>query len=154
MKTIWIILLSICVGVLLSMTLMRFCKVQEPVTPEMQIVRDTIEVVYVDTIRVEKLLPYQVIYRDTVVFTDTINEGGYINETKVYKDSILTAQVSGINATLDWYEVYRPTRVNYVCNTVYVPPGKWSIGLQGGVGITPKGLQPYIGIGAQYRLNF
>ena len=153
MKTIWIILLSACVGALGCMMLMRLCKIQDVVTPEIEIVRDTIEMVYIDTVRIEKPLPYQVVIRDTVVLTDTLNEGGYYYETKIYKDSALTAQVSGINATLDWYEVYRPTEVNYISNTVYVPPGKWSVGIQAGVGMTPKGVQPYVGVGVAYRLE-
>lgn len=154
MKTIWIILLSACVGALGCMMLMRLCKIQDVVTPEIEIVRDTIEMVYIDTVRIEKPFPYQVVVRDTIVLTDTLNEEGYFNETKIYKDSILTAQVSGINATLDWYEVYSPIKVNYISNTVYVPPGKWSVGIQGGVGVTPKGVQPYVGVGVTYRLEF
>ena len=30
---------------------------------------------------------------------------------------------------------------------------RWSVGMQGGVGMTPKGLQPYIGIGIGYLLK-
>ena len=29
---------------------------------------------------------------------------------------------------------------------------RWNVGIQGGVGITPKGVQPYIGVGVSYRL--
>ena len=31
-------------------------------------------------------------------------------------------------------------------------PKRWGIGVQGGVGITPKLVQPYIGIGVSYNL--
>ena len=125
----------------------------QEMAPKIQIVKDTIEIVYIDTVRIEKPLPYQVVIRDTVVLTDTLDEGRYFNETKIYKDSMLTAQVSGINVALDWYEVYRPTRVNYISSTVYVPPRKWSVGIQGGVGVTPKGFQPYIGVGVNCRID-
>lgn len=101
---------------------------------------------------------YKIIQTDTVyVGKDTSNNVSkdvYLYETKLYKDSVLMAQVSGINATLDWYEAYIPTRTEYIYSNVYIPPKRLSVGLQGGVGVTPKGLQPYIGVGVTYRLDF
>ena len=30
----------------------------------------------------------------------------------------------------------------------------WTIGLQAGIGLTPKGVQPYIGVGVSYNFRF
>lgn len=157
MKTIWIILLSVCVGGLLSMTLMRSCQVEPPL-PEMMVLRDTITEVYIDTHTVYKPVPYKV--TDTVYIHDTINStingNIFVQQIKEYKDSTYYAKISGINAYLEEIKVYPKTITQYV-NTkeyIYVPPKKWSIGIQGGVGITPKGLQPYIGFGVTRRLEF
>ena len=158
MKTLWIILLSIFVGGLLSMMLMRSYQ-QKLMDAQPEIVTDTIVVYRVDTI--VQLVPklYKVTKRDTLylpsdgISSDTASNNVYIAETKVYKDSLLTAQITGINATLDWYQANVPVRTEYISSTVYVPPGRVSIGFQGGVGVTPKGVQPYIGVGVTYRLE-
>lgn len=157
MKNLWIILLSACVGVLLNMMLMRSCRSQEQIVTKIT-VTDTVVLTKVDTVKVMQPVPYKVIQIDTVyVAKDTsndVNKDVYLYETKLYKDSVLTAQLSGINATLDWYETYVPTRTEYIYSNVYIPPKRLSVGLQGGVGVTPKGLQPYIGVGVTYKLDF
>ena len=58
------------------------------------------------------------------------------------------AYVSGYRPVLDSLILERPTRV------VEVPEKqrRWSIGIQGGYGITPAGPQPYLGIGFTFRL--
>jgi hypothetical protein len=121
-------------------------------------VTDTVVLTKVDTVKVIQPVPYKIIQIDTVyVGKDASNDASkdvYLYETKLYKDSVLTAQLSGINATLDWYETYIPTRTEYIYSNVYIPPKRLSFGLQGGVGVTPKGLQPYIGVGVTYRLDF
>ena len=70
-------------------------------------------------------------------------------EQKVYQDSLYKAWVSGFDAHLDSIYLYQPTR--YITIKTTEQPSQWSWGIQGGVGITPKGLQPYIGLGATYR---
>lgn len=165
MKNVLIILLSFFVMVLLNMTLMRSCRSQEQIVTKIT-VTDTVVLTKVDTVKVMQPVPYKVIQIDTVyVAKDASNDDSndasnddskdvYLYETKIYKDSVLTAQLSGINATLDWYETYVPTRTEYIYSNVYIPPKRLSVGLQGGVGVTPKGLQPYIGVGVTYRLDF
>lgn len=156
MKTIWIILLSVCVGGLLSMTLMRSCQVEPPL-PEMMVLRDTITEIYIDTHTVYKPVPYKVEVHDTVYLDKPYNGHVFTQETKWYSDnSTYDMQVSGINIELDWIKTYPKTITQYV-NTkesICVPPKKWSIGIQGGIGITPKGLQPYLGVGVTRRLEF
>lgn len=70
-------------------------------------------------------------------------------EQKVYSDSLYRAWVSGFDARLDSIYIYQPTR--YITIKTTEQPSRWSGGVQGGVGITPKGLQPYIGLGATFR---
>ena len=155
MKNLWIILLSVFAGALLSMMLTRSCQVEPPL-PEMMVLRDTITEVYIDTHTVNKPVPYKVEVRDTVYINDTINGNIFVQEIKEYKDSTYYAKISGINAYLEEIRVYPKTITQYI-NTkeyVYVPPKKWSIGIQGGIGITPKGLQPYLGVGVTRRLEF
>lgn len=67
---------------------------------------------------------------------------------KVYKDSCYTAWVSGYLPKLDSIEVDQ--KIVVVSKPVH--PKRWNVGLQGGYGITPKGFQPYIGIGVTFNL--
>lgn len=156
MKNLLIISLSTCVGALLSMMLTRSCQTEIPAQP--QIIRDTTIVVQIDTQYFPKPVPYKVEVRDTIELTDTIYVGGqtFFQEVKEYKDSTYYARISGINAYLEEIRVYPKTITQYITNTerVYIQPKKWSIGIQGGIGITPKGLQPYLGVGVSRRLEF
>ena len=68
---------------------------------------------------------------------------------KVYEDSTYKAYVSGFDARLDSIILYPPTR--YITIATKENQSSWSWGLQAGVGITPKGVQPYIGAGVQKR---
>lgn len=158
MKTIWIILLSACVGGLLSMMLTRLCQQPEQIVTEI-VKTDTLTITRVDTITIVKPQPYKVVVRDTVVVNSFQNSQDWkvlVQEVKEYKDSTYYAKISGINAYLEEIRVYPKTITQYV-NTkeyIYVPPKKWSIGIQGGVGITPKGLQPYVGFGVERKISF
>ena len=69
---------------------------------------------------------------------------------KVYSDTDYRAWVSGYEPQLDSIKVF--PRTVTVLETKYKPPSRFSIGLQGGYGITPKGLQPYIGVGVNVRI--
>ena len=156
MKNLWIILLSACVGALLSTMLTRSCQTQT--SPRPQIIRDTTIIEKIDTQYFPKPIPYKVEVRDTIRLTDTIYIGGQIlfQEVKEYKDSTYYARVSGINANLEEIRVFPKYSTIYINTTekVYLKPKKWEFGLQGGVGITPKGVQPYIGFGVTRRFKF
>lgn len=71
-------------------------------------------------------------------------------EQKMYGDSTYKAWVSGFDARLDSIKLYQPTK--YITITTKQKPSRWNVGIQGGVGITPKGIQPYIGVGVSYKL--
>lgn len=69
---------------------------------------------------------------------------------RTYTDSATyKAVISGYEPRLENIEVYQQQMVI----TRKVEPPKWSWGVQGGVYITPNGLQPAVGIGVQYRLD-
>lgn len=156
MKNLSIILLSACVGALLTMTIMRSCQVESPL-PEMMVLRDTITEVHIDTFTAYKPQPYKVTVHDTVYIEKGYAGHVFVQETKWFGDNeTYNMQVSGINVELDWIKTYPKTVTQYIntTETVYIPPKKWSIGIQGGVGITPKGLQPYLGVGLTYQLKF
>ena len=70
-------------------------------------------------------------------------------EQKVYSDSLYRAWVSGFDARLDSIYIYQPTR--YITIKTTEQQSQWSWGVQAGLGITPKGLQPYIGLGTTFR---
>lgn len=69
---------------------------------------------------------------------------------KMYSDTDYRAWVSGYEPQLDSIKVF--PRTVTVRETIYKPSSRFSIGLQGGYGITPKGLQPYIGVGVNVRI--
>ena len=123
-----------------------------------QPIRDTI----VDTIKVVKPIAvdsvvtrYKWVNVERVKDTTIVNEVSEVVfdtirvrlpiESKHYTSINYDAWVSGYEPQLDSIKVYQ--------REVKPKQSRWSIGLQGGVGLTPKGLQPYIGIGIGYRLK-
>ena len=120
--------------------------------------RDTI----VDTIKVVKPIAvdslvtrYKVVEVERVKDTTIVNEVSEVVfdtiqvrlpiESKHYTSINYDAWVSGYEPQLDSIKVYQ--------REVKTKQSRWSIGLQGGVGMTPRGVQPYIGIGIGYRLK-
>ena len=114
----------------------------------------------IDTIRdtIRDSIPYpidSVIARYKVLPNPINHKGDTIHDTlilpitqKEYNNGLYHAWVSGYDAQLDSIHVFRET----VIKTIPIKPRKWSIGIQGGYGMTNKGLSPYIGIGVSYRL--
>lgn len=152
MKNLLTPLLYICVGALLSMMLTRSCNPKE--IPTEIIKTDTLTIVKVDTIRIVQPQAVKVV-RDTITIRDTVYKGKiFVHEVKHYGNSTYTAQVSGINANLDFIEVYPRTITKYITNTEYVreKPKKWGIGPQVGVGVVDNRIHTYIGFGFQYNI--
>ena len=71
---------------------------------------------------------------------------------KIYRDSSYTAWVSGYAVALDSIEVYPRTLIVRQRAPPAAKPRRWSMGVQAGYGLTPKGLQPYVGVGVSIRL--
>lgn len=123
-----------------------------------QPIRDTI----VDTIRVIKpiavdsvITRYKWVTLERVKDTTIVNEVSEVVfdtvqvrlpiESKHYTAESYDAWVSGYEPCLDSIKVYS--------REIKTKQSRWSVGLQGGLGLTPKGVQPYIGIGVAYRLK-
>ena len=75
---------------------------------------------------------------------------------KRYSDSTYTAWVSGYDVRLDSIRVYTRREVVTISRTIK-GGGKggykrFGVNIGLGVGITPKGVQPYVGVGIGYRL--
>ncbi|MFR1987599.1 MAG: DUF6808 domain-containing protein [Prevotellamassilia sp.] len=71
---------------------------------------------------------------------------------QVYRDTTYTACVSGYAAALDSIEVYPRTLIVRQTALPAARPRRWSFGIQAGYGLTPRGMQPYVGLGLTVRL--
>ncbi len=71
---------------------------------------------------------------------------------QVYRDTTYTAWVSGYAAALDSIEVYPRTLIVRQTALPAARPRRWSFGIQAGYGLTPRGMQPYVGLGLTVRL--
>ena len=134
------------------------------------VVRDTLY----DTLKVQH--PKSI--RDTIIRHDTISLGKEIKviyttrekvtpgvpernkdtlkavipiSQRVYSDSTYTAYISGYDVKLDSIKFIRPT-ITITKTVKTIKKKHFGFGLQGGVGLTPKGVQPYIGFGLQWNL--
>lgn len=133
------------------------CRCHHPTESE-QPLRDTI----VDTIRVVKpvakdslVTRYKVVEVERVNYVDSVNTISEVVfdtvmvrlpiESKYYEGEGYEAWISGYEPSLDSINVYN--------RSILPKPKRWSIGVQGGVGITPRGVQPYVGIGISFRLK-
>lgn len=66
-------------------------------------------------------------------------------EQKVYVAQDYRAYVSGHHPRLDSIEIYKPV-------VRHKMQARVSLGVQAGYGFTPKGMQPYLGIGVSVRI--
>lgn len=152
-----IVFMGACIG---SFCLGRATAKAEPIGE--QIVRDTIvvrdtiierypEYVTQTIVRTERI---EIPIKDTIIVCDSIEVEIPIAE-RTYVDEEYKAVVQGYNPILKSIEVY--PRTAYITTTETIKERKrWgvSIGIQGGYGITPKGYQPYAGVGVSFGYNF
>lgn len=97
-------------------------------------------------VNVERVKDTTIVNEVSEVVFDTIRVRLPI-ESKHYSTTNYDAWVSGYEPCLDSIKVYNREVI------VKQKHSRWSVGLQGGVGMTPKGLQPYVGIGVAYKLK-
>lgn len=111
----------------------------------MEVVREVVRTEYKHLTRVE---------RDTITLQDTVLVEIPIEERE-YKGKDYRAVVGGYNPYLKSIEVYPETR--YINTTETIKERKrWGVtlGVQGGYGYTPKGWQPYAGLGITFGYTF
>ena len=127
------------------------------VRPDTLVVRDTLRVLgpFYVTARVERPQLFQV--TDTVRLHDTLFVT-LSREVQEYKGEDYRAQISGVDPSLDWIEVYPKTKI--VTNTIQVPgPQRWrrvGFGIAAGPGVFWDGttVKPGAGVVAGVRVNF
>lgn len=138
--------------------LVSFCAGRWTCTRTPDIVREVKTIVRVDTVRVTQPEVIVVHPRPAVIErlrtvqptecdSDTVRAVYVPVEQRVYQGDGYKAFVSGHQPQLDSIEFYRPVTVLGRRN-----PSRFSVGFQMGYGITPRGLQPYAGIGISVRI--
>lgn len=122
------------------------------------IVRDTLRESYpIEVMREVVRTEYKYltrVERDTITLRDTILVELPIEERE-YKGKDYRAVVGGYNPYLKSIEVYPTTK--YINTTETIKERKrwgFSVGAQGGYGYTPRGFQPYVGLGFSFGYNF
>ena len=121
---------------------------------------DTVTIVKIDTVRVDRPVPVFRYVKDTafIVLTDvkvdTVKELIYLpREYMVYKDTNYRAVVSGVQPRLDSIEVYQRNTVQTVTKLMKVPDKKrWGFGVNVGAGFDGKEVRPFVGLGVQYNI--
>lgn len=83
---------------------------------------------------------------DSIVTQDSVKVQIPISQ-KVYQDSLYKAYISGYRAELDSIFIYNKETI-----TIKPKPKRWHIGVGAGYGMTPKGLQPYVGVTIGYSI--
>lgn len=150
-----IYILGLIIGAFLLSLFWRRC------ADSTEVVTDTIfKVIKVDRpiVRESTIVRYEVVQlpiaNDTICVSDTIKDSVFVEvpiEQKVYSDSNYTAWVSGYRPRLDSISITHQ-EVSFHNKLVNNKGSKrLFIGIQVGYGITPRGLQPYLGLGVSYR---
>lgn len=161
-KVIAILALIIFVGCVVGSFFFGRATIKDTTIVSTKVERDTI--IVRDTIRqyypkeVERVVVRTERVEVPVVRCDTIRDTMWVNlpiEEREYKSEEYYAIIGGYSPYLKYIEVY--PRTAYINSTESVKERKhWgvSLGVQGGYGITPKGWQPYAGVGVSFGYNF
>ena len=151
-------ILGVIIGAFLLSLFWRRC------ADNTEVVVDTIiKVIKVDRpiVRESTIVKYEVvrlpIANDTICVSDTIKDSVFVQmpiEQKVYSDSNYTAWVSGYRPRLDSISITHQ-EVSFHNRLVNNNGSKrLYLGIQVGYGITPRGMQPYLGLGISYKFGF
>ena len=129
-----------------------------------EVVTDTIfKVIKVDRpiVRESTVVKYEVVRlpraNNTICVSDTIKDSVFVEvpiEQKVYSDSNYTAWVSGYHPRLDSISItHQEVSFHKLVNNSKGSKRLY-LGIQVGYGITPRGMQPYLGLGVSYKFGF
>lgn len=153
------VLLSILciVGVLL---LLRLCSGPSVVVKEV-VKSDTVTLIKVDTVVINKPVPVRVFEKRTDTLTIYRNGDTLLVPVPIrqyaFRDSLYALDVSGFNVSVDRLEVYpRTVYKTITTNTERTvrENRRWGFGIQAGYGYDfgSKKMTPYVGVGVQYSL--
>lgn len=147
-------LINIIIGVVLGVALAALVqtRTKSPITDDKPkvdtlIIRDTFTFYkpkYVEK-RVVDSIPVPV--KDTVTLHDTLY-AWMAKESVEWTDSLCTVYASGVMPSVDSVRHYNSTQVITITQPVLKRP-RFTFGIQGGVGIGPHGIEPYLGVGWQ-----
>lgn len=155
-RTIAILFLGAAIAALL---LWKCCAGPSVVVRE--VVRaDTVTVVRVDTVVIDRPVPVRVVEKEPVYIRmpvpgDTVFEPGDTLLVPVpisqyqFRDSLYALDVSGYGVSLDRLEVYPRTVFQTIQTTterVVKDRRRWALTVGPGVGYGPRGVQPYLGV--------
>lgn len=152
--------ITIALAVIAVFLLLKTCSGPAVVVKEV-VQSDTVTLVKVDTVLIEKPVPVRVIEKRTDTLTiyrdgDTVLVPVPIRQY-AFRDSLYALDVSGFNVSVDKMEVY-PRTVYKTINTnterTIKDNRRWGLGVQAGYGydFSSRKLSPHIGIGIQYSL--
>lgn len=147
----WKGIIALFTGLLL-LSLPHYCGKAEQSVVERDTITDTIRVVR-PVVRDSVVLRHEKVVRPVVRDSVMVRDSVVIDSVRVYlpitqkcyRDSTYTAWVSGYQPRLDSIHIYRP-----IITITTTKRQKFTYGIQAGYGITPKGLQPYLGVGIGY----
>lgn len=94
----------------------------------------------------------KIIY-DTIAIRDSVEVSLPITQRTYTDDSTYTAWVSGYHPQLDSLRTYWRTVTVTRIEAQTARRCRWGIGVQAGYGLTPKGPQPYLGIGLNFNFT-
>lgn len=131
--------------------------------PEPVVIEKTDTLTLWDTITIDKpvYVKERVVDSIYVPVADTVlvsrNDTTFIvlpKTQKEYSDTLYHAWVSGYQPSLDSIKVFQ--RTEYITTTITAKPKHWhiTVGPQAGIGLTPKGWQPYLGGGVTLGYSF
>lgn len=124
------------------------------------VLTDTIIVVKIDTIKIDKPVYITekaidtlfLVINDTIRINDTLYHTLPITQRMYEKDSIYKAWVSGYRPQLDSLLVFPKTITKTVTNTINQNSSKFGIGVTAGYGVSKTGFSPFVGIGVYYSI--
>jgi len=124
------------------------------------VLTDTIIVVKIDTVKIDKPIYVTenaidtifLVINDTIRLNDTLYQTLPITQRMYEKDSIYRAWVSGYRPQLDSLLVFPKTITKTITNTVYQNSSKFGIGVTAGYGVNKTGFSPFVGIGVYYSI--
>ena len=122
-------------------TIFKVVKADRPIVRESTIVK-------------YKVVQLPIVANDTICVSDTIKDSVFVQvpiEQKVYSDSNYTAWVSGYNPKLDSISITQKEVSYKLVNNSSKGSKRLYLGIQVGYGITPRGMQPYLGFGLSYN---
>lgn len=127
---------------------------------EIEVIKTKVDTLYrTDTILVEKpkIVERRVVDTMVVEALDyiVVHDTAYVNlprEEVIYRDSSYRAVVSGFLPRLEELEIYQKEKIVTIQTERVIKPSPWALSIQGGYGVSAKGLTPYIGVGVSYNL--